>query len=282
MAATKLRVLDVIGLALAGSETPFGRSTRAAARALSPPGPSRILGTGERVAAVDRRLRQRLVRAGARVRRHPQRVDRAHEQSCRGCGAGAVGKPASIGARRHRRHCAGQRDLLARRQRRARPVSPAWLSSDRPVRAVRYYLSRGQAPRQRRAGDGECGAGICGSMAAGLLECWVDGTQSKFLHSGFAAQSGIAAATLAHAGVTGPPTVLEGRFGLFASHLQHAETKKDFSRVTAGLASSGRAATRRSSRIRRRTCSIRTWTPSCALANSTESRRRTSHRSSAR
>jgi 2-methylcitrate dehydratase PrpD len=69
-------------------------------------------------------------------------------------------------------------------------------------------------------------AGICGSVAAGLLECWVDGTQSKFLHSGFAAQSGIASATLAHAGVTGPPTVLEGRFGLFASHLQLAEAKK--------------------------------------------------------
>jgi 2-methylcitrate dehydratase PrpD len=79
------------------------------------------------------------------------------------------------------------------------------------------------------------GAGICGSVAAGLLECWVDGTQSKFLHSGFAAQSGISAATLAHAGVTGPPTVLEGRFGLFASHLQDPATKRDLERVTAGL-----------------------------------------------
>ena len=79
------------------------------------------------------------------------------------------------------------------------------------------------------------GAGICGSVAAGLLECWVDGTQSKFLHSGFAAQSGITAATLAHAGVTGPPTVLEGRFGLFASHLQDPQAKKDLERVTGGL-----------------------------------------------
>ena len=78
-------------------------------------------------------------------------------------------------------------------------------------------------------------AGICGSMAAGLLECWVDGTQSKFLHSGFAAQNGIAAATLAHAGVTGPPTVLEGRYGLFASHLQHPETKKDLDQVARDL-----------------------------------------------
>src|SRR6185312_2121105 len=77
-------------------------------------------------------------------------------------------------------------------------------------------------------------AGIAGSFAAGLLECWVDGTQSKFLHPGWAAQSGIAAATLARAGATGPATVLEGRFGLFASHLQDG-TARDFGRITEGL-----------------------------------------------
>ena len=41
--------MDVIGLSLAGAETPFGRSTRAAAMALSPPGPCRVLGTGDRL-----------------------------------------------------------------------------------------------------------------------------------------------------------------------------------------------------------------------------------------
>src|ERR1700760_1758274 len=45
--STKLRVMDVIGLSLAGAETPFGRSTRAAALALSPPGPCRVMGTGD-------------------------------------------------------------------------------------------------------------------------------------------------------------------------------------------------------------------------------------------
>ena len=44
--------------------------------------------------------------------------------------------------------------------------------------------------------------------------------RTKFLHSGFAAQSGITAALLAEAGVSGPPKIFEGRFGLFASHLQ--------------------------------------------------------------
>ena len=37
--ATKLRVLDVIGLSLAGAATPFGRSVHEAAAAMSSPGP---------------------------------------------------------------------------------------------------------------------------------------------------------------------------------------------------------------------------------------------------
>ena len=47
--ATRWRILDVIGLAYAGAETTFGRSTIAAAIEISPPGPCRIIGTGERV-----------------------------------------------------------------------------------------------------------------------------------------------------------------------------------------------------------------------------------------
>ena len=49
VASTRLRVLDVVGLALAGLGTGFGRSVRSAALALAPDGPARILGTGERV-----------------------------------------------------------------------------------------------------------------------------------------------------------------------------------------------------------------------------------------
>ena len=47
--ATKFRVLDVIGLSLAGAETEFGHSTRAATLAMSTPGPCHILGFGDRV-----------------------------------------------------------------------------------------------------------------------------------------------------------------------------------------------------------------------------------------
>jgi 2-methylcitrate dehydratase PrpD len=60
--------------------------------------------------------------------------------------------------------------------------------------------------------------GIAGSQAGGLMEYLADGSQTKPLHAGWAAFSGIVAAALAANGGSGPATVLEGRFGLLASH----------------------------------------------------------------
>jgi 2-methylcitrate dehydratase PrpD len=55
--------------------------------------------------------------------------------------------------------------------------------------------------------------GIAGSMAAGSLEFLADGTWTKRLHPGLAAQNGILAANLAVEGFQGPSTILEGRDG---------------------------------------------------------------------
>ena len=57
--ASKLRVLDVIGLSLAGAETPFGRSVREATLAISPSGPCRIIGFGDPLGKELFRFRQR-------------------------------------------------------------------------------------------------------------------------------------------------------------------------------------------------------------------------------
>ncbi len=56
--------------------------------------------------------------------------------------------------------------------------------------------------------------GIAGSMASGIIEYLTDGTWTKRLHPGWAAQSGIRAAMLARAGFNGPRTVFEGPHGL--------------------------------------------------------------------
>ncbi|WP_326948466.1 MmgE/PrpD family protein [Amycolatopsis sp. NBC_01307] len=56
--------------------------------------------------------------------------------------------------------------------------------------------------------------GIAASMGSGLLEANRTGGTVKRIHCGWAAHAAVAAAGLARHGITGPPTVLEGRFGL--------------------------------------------------------------------
>jgi 2-methylcitrate dehydratase PrpD len=57
--------------------------------------------------------------------------------------------------------------------------------------------------------------GIAGSSSAGLIEFAWSGGDTKRLHLGRAGQLGLESALLARAGVNGPATVIEGRFGYF-------------------------------------------------------------------
>ncbi|AQH02419.1 hypothetical protein A9R05_26025 [Burkholderia sp. KK1] len=60
--------------------------------------------------------------------------------------------------------------------------------------------------------------GISGSQAGGIFEFLSNGSTVKALHPGWAAHAGFWAAACAAAGMTGPSTVLEGRFGLFNTY----------------------------------------------------------------
>src|SRR3546814_11653355 len=53
-------------------------------------------------------------------------------------------------------------------------------------------------------------------MASGIIEYLADGTWTKRLHPGWAAQAGLRAAQLGAAGFRGPGTVFEGTHGLFS------------------------------------------------------------------
>jgi 2-methylcitrate dehydratase PrpD len=57
--------------------------------------------------------------------------------------------------------------------------------------------------------------GIAGSMASGIIEYLAEGSWTKRMHPGWAAQSGLRAALLGRAGFTGPRAVFEGVHGLF-------------------------------------------------------------------
>ena len=75
--------------------------------------------------------------------------------------------------------------------------------------------------------------GIAGSMAAGIIEYLADGSWTKRMHAGWAAQSGIRAAKLGAAGFRGPATVMEGTHGLYASFAP--SIRPDFSPLTEDL-----------------------------------------------
>jgi 2-methylcitrate dehydratase PrpD len=73
---------------------------------------------------------------------------------------------------------------------------------------------------------------ISASMGAGIIEANRTGGTVKRVHCGWAAQSGIVAAELAARGLTGPPTVFEGRFGLLRAYL---DEDADPGAITRGL-----------------------------------------------
>jgi 2-methylcitrate dehydratase PrpD len=77
--------------------------------------------------------------------------------------------------------------------------------------------------------------GLTLSAAAGSLEFLEDGAWNKRFHPGWAAVAGITAAALAEQGFVGAKRAYEGRFGLYASHLQDHFNPANLTFATAGL-----------------------------------------------
>jgi 2-methylcitrate dehydratase PrpD len=77
--------------------------------------------------------------------------------------------------------------------------------------------------------------GIAGSMASGIIEYLAEGTWTKRMHAGWAAQSGIRAALMARGGFVGPRTVFEGTHGFYRAFAPSAAP--DFAPLLDGLGS---------------------------------------------
>jgi 2-methylcitrate dehydratase PrpD len=232
--STKLRILDVIGLALAGLGTAFGQSVRKAAIAMESSGEGRIFGTGERVgtgtaAFVNGALAQALEFDDT----HNESI--VHMSSPSVAAALALAKPLNLSGKQVITAIALSNEIACRvgsvapGQFHRRGFHPTGLFA--PF-GTAYLAGKLLGLTEEQLVNA---AGIVGSFAAGILQCWVDGTDSKYLHSGWAAQSGIFAAFLGRAGTTGPRAVFEGRFGFMASHLPDGGTPRDFARITDGL-----------------------------------------------
>ncbi len=75
--------------------------------------------------------------------------------------------------------------------------------------------------------------GIVGSMASGIIEYLAEGSWTKRLHPGWAAQSAIRAVDLARAGFIGPRTVLEGTHGFYQAFAHTSQG--DWPKLTDGF-----------------------------------------------
>lgn len=69
--------------------------------------------------------------------------------------------------------------------------------------------------------------GIAGSMASGIIEYLGDGSWTKRMHPGWAAQSGLRAYAMAKAGFVGPQCVFEGEHGVFKVFASSIEARVD-------------------------------------------------------
>jgi 2-methylcitrate dehydratase PrpD len=77
--------------------------------------------------------------------------------------------------------------------------------------------------------------GIAGSMASGSLEYLSDGAWTKRLNAGWAGHAGISAACLAQAGFSGPASIFEGRLGVLRAYTDAPEPERLLDRLGAPL-----------------------------------------------
>lgn len=224
-------VLDTLGLAVAVTETDYGRAIRAAADAQ---GPCTVFGTNER-----RHLHDAALVNGTTA--HGEDFDNTFE----GCPvhSGAVVVPALFAAGEGYGLTSGRVALglgaamelmnrlgaVAKKGVHTQGFHPTSVLGTMGA-ALGVAVARGANAEQIRDA-----MGVAASMSSGIIEYLADGTWTKRMHPGWAAQCGLRAAAMGMAGFRGPASVFEGVHGLFKAFAP--SVTPDFSVLTEGLGS---------------------------------------------
>lgn len=236
IAHAKLRMLDMLGVALAASALDYGRVIRAAVLELGGAGTSAIVGFPDRVAPV-------WAAFGNGALAHALIFDDTHNETIVHPSGPVVGAALAVAAASQTRGSElltaviGATEITCRLGLAA--VGQLHKSGFQPTAILGPLGAAFVASRLYRLDVGTTihAVGNCGSFASGINESWSDGTWTQLLHPGWAAHSGVAAAVLARAGWSGPASVVEGRFGLLHSHVQQPGYAFAFDRITRGLGS---------------------------------------------
>jgi 2-methylcitrate dehydratase PrpD len=232
--STRLRILDIVGLSLAGSQLDYGPIAQKAALAIGGQPEAHIIGYGDHIGAPSAAMANGLMA-------HCLEFDDTHNETLVHASVASVtaalaaGELAGTSGKDIVTAVAGANELACR----IGVVAPGALHRNgfHATGVVGTFSAAYLACRLfgLNAGLMRHAVGIAGSMTSGSLECWSDNTHAKALHPGWAAHSGIIAAYLARAGLTGPRNVLEGRWGFFRSHVQQPDYHYQFHRLTGDL-----------------------------------------------
>jgi len=216
---TKFLLLDYLGVALAGSRSDSSRPVYKMIQGQDAPGPCTVIGQNFRVLPGYAALANG---TGA----HSLELDDIHQPGS--IHLGVVIFSSAIAASEACRKIDGKQFITS--------VVAGYEAAARLAIALQpqYHYRQGFHPTatcgtfgatvtvSKLLGLGEkqmlAAFGIAGSMAAGSMEFLTEGTWTKRLHAGLAAQNGWQAASLAVEGFQGPATILEGRNGFLAAY----------------------------------------------------------------
>ncbi|MEY8240180.1 MAG: MmgE/PrpD family protein [Cycloclasticus sp.] len=227
-------ILDGTGIAYASSQYDFSKKGLEALRLFNEPGEHTVLGTGEKMSYRDAALANGLLIHGLDFDdTHVAGV--VHMTSAVWPCVLAVGeKTNSTGEEMLAAYIAGMEvgarlGMVAKGAFHQVGHHPTGIAGAFACSLVACKLMKLSADEMEMA------QGIVMSMASGNFQFLEDGAWTKRYHPGWAAVSGIMAATFAKAGYVGPKLPYEGRFGLYKSHLIGLEPGCDYSLATAGL-----------------------------------------------
>lgn len=211
-------VLDLLGVAQAGSRQASSRSAADAALSLGQPGLAYVIGTGQRTSAAWAALAN-----GTAA--HAVELDDVTTESSLHPGVAVI--PAAVAlaqelgsssVRLLEAIVAGYEvtmrvgNALNPASAYARGFHPTGVAGVFGAAMAACHLLGLDADRRAMA------LGIAGTMASGSLEYLADGAWTKRLNAGWAGHAGITAAYLARAGFVGPLSVFEGRLGVLHAY----------------------------------------------------------------
>ena len=214
----KYLCLDFAGVALNGSTTESARTVVQAIESVNRPGPSVIIGTGKRA------LPEYAAMANGTAF-HSLELDDIHNDSSIHGGviafptALAMADVARLDGRNFIASVVAGYEVMMRLGMALKPAEH-YKRGFHPTSTCGAFGASAVASRclNLSAESTTAALGVSGSQAAGSLEFLTDGTWTKRLHPGWAANGGIWAALLARAGFLAPSTVIEGRFGFLQGY----------------------------------------------------------------